>query len=79
MRVDLIKKSLELSGFKTRLIVYGDHTLKKFYNFLGDKLLTKDMFWKLIGKRLADKITDYSPDVVIMFTDVCFSHTIPSS
>ena len=73
MRVDLVKKSLELSGFKVRLVIYGDHIIKRFYNFLGDKLLTKDAFWKLIGKRLADRIAYYNPDAVIMFTDICAS------
>jgi len=73
MRVDLIRKSLELSSFKTRLVTYGDSIIKKVYNPLGDKLLTKDAVWRLIGKKLADKIVSYNPDAVIMFTDVCAS------
>jgi len=76
MRVDLIRESLELSGFKTRLITYGDSIVKKVYNLLGDKLLTKDAFWRLIGKKLADRIMSYNPDAVIVFTDICAS-TIP--
>lgn len=77
IRVDLIKKSLELAGVSTRLIVYGEHAAKRFYNLLGDKLLTKDVFWGIIGRRIADRILDYNPDAVIMFTDVCAS-AIPS-
>jgi len=73
MRVDLIRKSLEFSSFKTRLVTYGDSIIKKVYNLLGDKLLTKDAFWRLIGKKLADRIVSYNPDAVIMFTDVCAS------
>ena len=73
MRVDLLRKSLELSSFKTRLITYGDSIIKKVYNLLGDKLLTKDAFWRLIGKKLADRIVSYNTDAVIMFTDVCAS------
>jgi hypothetical protein len=71
MRVDLIKKSLELSGFKTKLIVYGDHMVRRLYNLLGDVFLTKGIFWRLIGERIAKKIVDCNPDAVIMFTDVC--------
>jgi hypothetical protein len=73
MRVDLIKKSLELSGFRTKLIIYGDHGAKRLYNLLGDKLLTKDIFWRLIGRRIADRIIGCNPDAIIMFTDVCAS------
>ena len=72
-RVNLVQKSLEITGHKTTLITGRETQLHKIYHSLGDKLLTKESVWKIIGKLISKPIIKQKPKTAILFIDVCAS------
>jgi hypothetical protein len=72
-RVDLIRKSLELAGHKTILIVGHEPQLQTAYHVLGRRLLRLEGTWKVMGKIISRAICKQRPKAAIMFLDVCAS------
>jgi len=72
-RVNLIKKSLNMMGYSTRLIIGDEGILKRLYSTFGEILLTRKNVWDLIGKIITKKVLSNKPDSVILFTDICAS------
>ena len=72
-RVNLIRKSLEITGHKTILIIGREFQLQKAYHALGDKLLTREIIWKAIGKLISKSIIKQKPKKVILFIDISAS------
>jgi glycosyltransferase involved in cell wall biosynthesis len=74
-RVDLLKKSLETSGYNV-ILAYDrnqDSMLRKIYNVLGEKLLTLESTWKVIGMLIARNIYKYRPKTAILLLDTSAS------
>jgi len=72
-RVNLIRKSLEITGHKTTLITGRETQLQKIYHTIGDKLLTKETAWKIIGRLISKPIIKQKPKNAILFIDVSAS------
>jgi hypothetical protein len=72
-RVDLIRKSLEMAGHKTILIVGHEPQLQTAYHALGRRLLRLEATWKVMGKVISRAICKQRPNVAILFLDVCAS------
>ena len=72
-RVDLIRKSLEMAGHKTILIVGHEPQLQTAYHVLGRRLLRLEGTWKVMGKIISRAICKQRPKAAIMFLDVCAS------
>jgi len=72
-RVNLIRKSLEITGRKTTLITGRETQLQKIYHTIGDKLLTKETTWKIIGRLISKPIIKQKPKNAILFIDVSAS------
>jgi len=72
-RVNLIKRSLNMVGYNTSLIIGNENILKKLYTMFGKLLLTRKSVWDLIGRMIAEKILSNNPESVVLFTDICAS------
>ena len=72
-RVDLIRKSLEMTGYKTVLITGRESPLQKIYHKIGERLLTKESVWKAIGKLISKPIIKQKPKNAILFIDISAS------
>jgi len=72
-RVNLIRESLEMTGYKTTIVTGRESQLQNVYHTLGKKLLTKEITWKIIGKMIFKSIYRQKPKNVILFLDVSAS------
>ncbi|MFH8039212.1 MAG: hypothetical protein QXJ14_04360 [Candidatus Aenigmatarchaeota archaeon] len=72
-RVDLIRKSLEKSGYRTTLISGSGAELKNLYNILGERLLSSESVWKIMGRSISGLICKHRPRNVILFIDISAS------
>jgi len=72
-RVNLIRKSLEITGHKTTLITGRESQLQKIYHKIGERLLTKETTWKIIGRLISKPIIKQKPKNAILFIDVSAS------
>jgi len=72
-RVNLIKRSLNMVGYNTSLVIGSENILKKLYSTFGGILLTRKNVWDIIGRIIAEKVLSNKPNSVILFTDICAS------
>jgi hypothetical protein len=72
-RVDLVKKSLEIAGHKTTLIIDRESQLQSIYHALGERLLTLETVWKVMGRLISRSICKQRPKAVILFIDISAS------
>jgi len=72
-RINFIKRSLNIVGYNTSLIVGNEGISKKLYAMFGEVLLTRKSIWDLVGRMIAEKILSNKPESVILFTDICAS------
>ena len=72
-RVDLVRKSLEIAGHKTILIIGRESQLQSIYHTLGKRLLTLETMWKVMGRLISRPICKQRPKVAILFMDVSAS------
>jgi len=72
-RINLIMKSLKISGFKTELVVSRESTLQRIYHKFGEELLVRKSVWNIMGYLISRDILKYGPDAAILFLDVSAS------
>jgi len=72
-RVDLVRKSLEMVGYKTILITSHESQLQSVYHTLGKKLLTLESVWKVMGRLISRPICKQRPRAAILFIDISAS------
>jgi hypothetical protein len=72
-RIELVRKSLEIAGHKTILIIGRETRLQNMYHALGERLLTRETMWKVMGRLIFRQIYKQRPEVVILFIDVSAS------
>jgi len=70
-RLSMLMKTLRENSFDVKLCVGDNETLtrKAYYRF-GKCLLKHEYVWKILGKRAADKIVKFHPEIAILVTDV---------
>jgi hypothetical protein len=72
-RVDLVRKSLEIAGYKTVLISSHESQLQRIYHAFGESLLTLETVWKVMGELTSRLICKQKPKTTILFLDVSAS------
>lgn len=72
-RVDMIQRSLEMSGYDTLIIRSKIPNMKKLYDTVGEELITLEAVWKAIGLFISRLIYKYKPETAILFLDVTAS------